>query len=101
MMDIETRRSETKRFFTEISLDDIRVKSNDPDWWYATRAMCAFALVVAEQIGAEYIFLVQVFIVHTQNLGDVSVPLNQITNLAAELVTFFGRFLVIPVCNRL
>ena len=55
MMDIETRRSETKRFFTEISLDDIRVKSNDPDWWYATRAMCAFALVVAEQIGAEYI----------------------------------------------
>ena len=55
MMDIETRRSETKRFFTEISLDDIRVKSNDSDWWYATRAMCAFALVVAEQIGAEYI----------------------------------------------
>ena len=55
MMDIETRRSETKRFFTEISLDDIRVKSNDPDWWYATRAMCAFALVVAEQIGAKYI----------------------------------------------
>ena len=55
MMDIETRRSETKRFFTEISLDDIRAKSNDPDWWYATRAMCAFALVVAEQIGAEYI----------------------------------------------
>ena len=55
MMDIETRRSETNRFFTEISLDDIRVKSNDPDWWYATRAMCAFALVVAEQIGAKYI----------------------------------------------
>lgn len=55
MMDIETRRSETKRFFTEISLDDIRVKSNDSDWWYATRAMCAFALVVAEQIGAKYI----------------------------------------------
>ena len=55
MMDIETRRSETKRFFTEISLDDIRVKSNDPDWWYATKAMCAFALVVAEQIGAKYI----------------------------------------------
>ena len=55
MMDIETRRSETKRFFTEISLDEIRAKSNDPDWWYATRAMCAFALVVAEQIGAEYI----------------------------------------------
>ena len=55
MMDIETRRSETKRFFTEISLDEIRAKSNDPDWWYATRAMCAFALVVAEQIGAKYI----------------------------------------------
>lgn len=55
MMDIETRRSETKRFFTEISLDDIRVKSNDPDWWYATRAMCAFVLVVAEEIDAKYI----------------------------------------------
>lgn len=55
MMDIETRRSETKRFFTEISLDEIRAKSNDPDWWCATRAMCAFALVVAEQIGAKYI----------------------------------------------
>ena len=36
-------------------LDEIRTKSNDPDWWYATRAMCAFVLVVAEEIGAKYI----------------------------------------------
>ena len=39
----------------EISLDKIRSRVNDPDWWYATRAMSAFALVVAEAIGAKYI----------------------------------------------
>ena len=39
----------------EISLDEIRSRVNDPDWWYATRAMSAFALVVAEAIGAKYI----------------------------------------------
>ena len=55
MMDIETRRSETERYYKSISLDEIRAKVNDPDWWYATRAMCAFVLVVAEEIGAKYI----------------------------------------------
>ncbi len=55
MMDIETRRSETERYYTAISLDEIRNRVNDPDWWYATRAMCAFVLVVAEAIGAKYI----------------------------------------------
>jgi exopolyphosphatase/pppGpp-phosphohydrolase len=55
MMDIETRKQETERYFKEISLDDIRNKVDDPDWWYATRAMCAFVLVVAEAIGAKYI----------------------------------------------
>lgn len=55
MMDIETRKSETERFYKEISLDEIRSRVNDPDWWYATRAMSAFALVVAEAIGAKYI----------------------------------------------
>lgn len=55
MMDIETRKKETERYYKEISLDDIRKKSNDPSWWYATRAMCAFVLVVAESIEAKYI----------------------------------------------
>ena len=55
MMDIETRKSETERYYKEISLDEIKARVNDPDWWYATRAMSAFALVVAEEIGAKYI----------------------------------------------
>ena len=55
MMDIEIRKSETERYYKAISLDDIRNKVNDPDWWYATRAMSAFVLVVAEEIGAKYV----------------------------------------------
>ena len=55
MMDIETRKNETERYYKSISLDEIRARVNDPDWWYATRAMSAFALVVAEEIGAKYI----------------------------------------------
>lgn len=55
MMDIETRKSETVRYYKSISLDEIRNRVDDPDWWYATRAMCAFVLVVAEEIGAKYI----------------------------------------------
>lgn len=55
MMDFETRKSETTRYYKEISLDEIRSRVDDPNWWYATRAMCAFSLVVAEEIGAKYI----------------------------------------------
>lgn len=55
MMDIETRKSETERYYKSISLDEIRNRVKDPDWWYATRAMSAFALVVAEEIEAKYI----------------------------------------------
>lgn len=55
MMDIETRKSETKRYYKAISLDEIRSKVKDPDWWYATRAMCAFVLVVAEAVEAKYV----------------------------------------------
>ena len=55
MMDIETRKKETERYYKSISLDEIRQKVKDPDWWYATRAMCAFSLVVAEAIDAKYI----------------------------------------------
>lgn len=55
MMDIETRKGETERYYKKISLDEIRNKVKDPEWWYATRAMSAFALVVAEEIGAKYV----------------------------------------------
>lgn len=55
MMDIETRKKETERYYKSISLDEIRKIVKDPDWWYATRAMTAFVLVVAEAIDAKYI----------------------------------------------
>jgi len=55
MMSIETRINETRRYFENISLDEIRNRVEDPNWWYATRAMCAFALVIAEHIEAKYI----------------------------------------------
>ena len=55
MMDIKTRISETSRYYKSISLDEIRSNVKDPDWWYATRAMSAFALVVAEEVGAKYV----------------------------------------------
>lgn len=55
MMDIETRIEDTKKYYTQISLDEIRNRVDDPNWWYATRAMCAFVLVVAKKVGAKYI----------------------------------------------
>jgi len=44
-----------KKYYTKISLDEIRNRVDDPNWWYATRAMCAFVLVVAKKVGAKYI----------------------------------------------
>ena len=64
MMDIKTRKEDTKRYYTQISLDEIRNRVEDPNWWFATRAMCAFALVVAEQIGAKYIVPTDISMVH-------------------------------------
>jgi len=55
MMDIETRKKDTERYFKEISLDAIRSRVDDPNWWFATRAMCALVLVIAEAIDAKYI----------------------------------------------
>lgn len=55
MMDIEMRIKETKRFYEEISLDNIKKTVSNPEWWYATRAMCAFVLVVAKKMEAKYI----------------------------------------------
>ena len=55
MMDINLRKKETLRYYKEISLNEIKSRVKEPDWWYATRAMCAFVLVVAEEIGAKYI----------------------------------------------
>ena len=64
MMDIETRKKDTDRYYKEISLDDIRKKVDDPNWWYATRAMCAFVLVVAEEVGAKNIVPTDISMVH-------------------------------------
>jgi hypothetical protein len=55
MMDVEMRIKDTRRYYEEISLDEIRSRVEDPAWWYATRAMGAFVLVVAEELGAKYI----------------------------------------------
>lgn len=64
MMDIETREKDTDRYYKEISLDDIRKKVDDPNWWYATKAMCAFVLVVAEEVGAKNIIPTDISMVH-------------------------------------
>ncbi len=64
MMDIKTRIKETERYYKEISLDEIRNKVNDPNWWYATRAMCACTSVVAEEIGAKYIIPTNIAMVY-------------------------------------
>ena len=71
MMDIETRKSETERYYKEISLDEIRARVNDPDWWYATRAMCAFALVVAEAIDAKYVVPTNIAMVYGLLNGEI------------------------------
>ena len=64
MMDIETRKRETERYYKEISLDEIRNRVSDPDWWSDTRAMAAFVLVVAEAIGAKYIIPTDIAMVY-------------------------------------
>ena len=71
MMDIETRKKETERYYKEISLDNIRKKVSDPDWWYATRAMSAFVLVVAEEIGAKYIVPTDIAMVYGRLNGEI------------------------------
>lgn len=55
MVDYNVSVEETKRFFYEISLDEIRGKSDSPEWWDATRVMCAFVAVVGESIEAKYL----------------------------------------------
>lgn len=55
MMDKNTRIEETKRFMYKISLEEIKSRVEDPDWWYAARMMCLFILVIMEEINAKYI----------------------------------------------
>lgn len=64
MMNIEIREKDTIRYFKEISLDKIRSRVDDPKWWFATRAMCVFALVVAEELGCKYIVPTDVSMVY-------------------------------------
>ena len=62
--DSQTRKSETKRFYEEISLDEIRSRVSNPDWWYAVRAMCAFVLVISKHINAKYIVATNISMVY-------------------------------------
>ena len=64
MMDIETREKETERYYKSISLNEIKRRVKNPDWWYATRAMSAFVLVVAEAIDAKYIIPTDIAMVY-------------------------------------
>ena len=64
MMDINTRKLDTERYYKEISLDEIRSKVNDPEWWYATRAMCAMVLEVAESLDVKYIIPTDISMVY-------------------------------------
>lgn len=64
MMDINTRKLDTKRYYKEISLDKIRSKVNDPEWWYATRAMCAMVLEVADNLDVKYIIPTDISMVY-------------------------------------
>ena len=71
MMDKEKRKKETERYYKAISLNEIRNKVNDPDWWYATRAMSAFVLAVAEEIGAKYIVPTDIAMVYGLLNGEI------------------------------
>ena len=64
MMSIEERIEDTNRYYTQISLDEIRSRVDEPKWWYCTRAMCAFVLVVAKKIGAKYIIPTDISMIH-------------------------------------
>lgn len=64
MMDIETRKKDTKKYFEQISLDEIRNRVDDPRWWDATRAMCAIVLNVADAVGAKYIIPTDITMVY-------------------------------------
>lgn len=64
MMDINTRKLDTERYYKEISLDEIRKRVKDPEWWYATRAMCAMVLEVAERLDVKYIIPTDISMVY-------------------------------------
>ena len=54
-----------------------------------------------EQVSAEYVLLVQLFIEHPCHLRNIAVPLDKAAQQAAELVPLGLRFLVVAVCHRL
>lgn len=65
MMDIQSRKNDTEKFFTETSLNKMKEKTDfDAGWWDATRAMVAFALVVAEALDVKYIVPTDMSLVH-------------------------------------
>lgn len=67
MMNIEDRKKDTAKYYKEISLEKIKSKSDNPQWWNGTRAMCAVVLEVAEAIGAKYIVPTDISMVYGLN----------------------------------
>ena len=49
MMDIETRKEDTKEYFVKTSLDEVRKRAQNPEWRFSTRAMSAIVLAVADK----------------------------------------------------
>ena len=72
-------------------MDNIRKKVDEPDWWYATRAMCAFVLVVAEKIGAKYIVPTDISMIH----GIVKKRWSDMKNKSIAKIIF--SFLILTV----
>ena len=64
MMNIYERVEDTQKYYTDISLDEIRSRVDEPKWWYCTRAMCAFVLVVAKKVNAKYIVPTDISMIH-------------------------------------
>lgn len=54
--EVNELKQDIEKYFSSTSLDEIRSKSEDPQWWNATRAMFALVLVIADSIDAKYIF---------------------------------------------
>lgn len=63
-MHLKMRQEDTKEYFEKTSLDEIRKRVENPKWWFATRPMTAFVLVVAEAIGAKYIIPTNISMVY-------------------------------------
>ena len=70
--DMYTRNLYISEFRTKNCIRElIYEKSIKENWWYATRAMSAFVLVVAEEIGAKYIVPTDIAMVYGILNGEI------------------------------